>query len=267
MFSVNNLIKKFNLEILQLNAVNAFVHVFLDEIVFMRMPFEYEEQKKVLWLNKTFYGFRRSFFLWQRKFTDVLRRLGFIEIFQKPCIVVRREIIFFFFIDDCVIVFLESKRDEIIIITNKLIKNSSSTSSMSSNGFWKCISSGIIQSNVCDYFRKSTSKKLAKIWWDHQLIIRFLYSWIQLNCCLQKMTRRFQTSQKFCINEKSGSFSSRSYSWGLILRSPFQDCPDSMFVLAESIMQQRNEFCSIFITQKTFASVMKITRSSIKNNV
>ena len=71
---------RFNFETLQLDAINVFVHVFLNEIVFMRMFFEYEKQKKILWLNKTFYDFRWSFFLWQRKFTDVLRKLGFIEI-------------------------------------------------------------------------------------------------------------------------------------------------------------------------------------------
>ena len=146
-------------------------------------------------------------------------------------------------------------------------KNSSSTSLMNSNDFWKCTSSEIIQSNACDYFKKPTSKKFTKIWWNHQLIIRFLHSWIQLNCCLQKMTKRFRTSQKLCINEKSDFFSSQSYSRSLTLRSPFQNCPDSMFILTESIIQQWNEFCSIFITQKTFTSVMKTTKSLIKNNV
>ena len=116
------LFARFNFEILQLNAVNVFIHVFLDEIVFMRMSFEYEEQKKVLRLNKTLYDFKRSFLLWQRKFMDVLRKLEFIEILQKPCIVIRREIIIFFFVDDCVIVFLENKRDEMMITTDELAK-------------------------------------------------------------------------------------------------------------------------------------------------
>ena len=87
---------RFNFEILQLDAVNIFIHVFLNEIVFMRMPFEYEEQKKVLRLNKAFYDLKRSPLLWQRKFMDVLWKLEFIEILQKSCIVVRREIIIFF---------------------------------------------------------------------------------------------------------------------------------------------------------------------------
>ena len=112
---------KFNLEILQLDAVNVFVYVFLNEIVFMRMFFEYEKQKKILWMNKTFYDFKQSFFLWQRKFMNVLWKLEFIEIFQKSCIIVRREIIIFF-VDDCVIVFFKNKRDEMMTTMNKLVK-------------------------------------------------------------------------------------------------------------------------------------------------
>ena len=146
-------------------------------------------------------------------------------------------------------------------------KNSSSTSSMNSNDFWKCTSSEIIQSNTCDYFKKPTSKKFAKIWWNHQLIIRPLHPWIQLNCCLQKMTKRFRTNQKSCISEKSDFSSSQSYSRNLTLRLLFQNCSDSMFISTKSIMQQQNEFCNIFITQKTFAFIMKTIKSSIKNNV
>ena len=116
------LFARFNLEILQLDVINVFIHVFLNEIVFMRMFFEYEKQKKILQLNKTFYDFKQSPLLWQRKFMDVLRKLGFIEIFQKPCIVVCHKIIIFFFVNDCVIVFFENKRDEMMIIMNKLIK-------------------------------------------------------------------------------------------------------------------------------------------------
>ena len=88
----------------------------------MRMFFEYKKQKKILRLNKTFYDFKQSFFLWQQKFMNVLRKLEFIEIPQESCIVIHREIIIFFFVNDCVIIFSESKRDEMMIIMNKLIK-------------------------------------------------------------------------------------------------------------------------------------------------
>ena len=56
---------KFDLETLQLDAVNAFVHAeLLEETVFMRMPPGYAKQGKVLKLNKALYGLRRSPLLW-----------------------------------------------------------------------------------------------------------------------------------------------------------------------------------------------------------
>lgn len=48
---------KFDLEALQLDAVNAFVHANLDEIVFMRMPSGFSKNGKVLCLNHALYGF------------------------------------------------------------------------------------------------------------------------------------------------------------------------------------------------------------------
>ena len=100
-----------------------FVHVFLDEIVFVRMPLGYEKQGKVLRLNKALYGFRRLFLLWQRKFTDVLRKLGFTETPQESCVVVRRGIIVFF-VGDCVIAFTKDRRDEVMTATEGLAKES-----------------------------------------------------------------------------------------------------------------------------------------------
>lgn len=68
---------KFNLKALQLDAINAFVHALLDEIVFIKMPPRYREWGKVLRLYKALYGLRRSPLLWQQKLTDQLKALGF----------------------------------------------------------------------------------------------------------------------------------------------------------------------------------------------
>lgn len=50
------IVAKFNLETLQLDAVNAFVHVDLDETVFMHMPPGFSKNGKVLRLNCALYG-------------------------------------------------------------------------------------------------------------------------------------------------------------------------------------------------------------------
>ena len=96
---------KFNLETLQLDAVNAFVHADLDETVFMRMPPGYLQSGKVLKLNKALYGLRRSPLLWQQKLTNEMKKLGFKEIPQEPCVVQKDEIIGFFYVDDIVFAF------------------------------------------------------------------------------------------------------------------------------------------------------------------
>ena len=94
---------KFDLETLQLDAVNAFVHAeLLDETVFMRMPPGYAEQEKVLKLNKALYGLRQSPLLWQQKLTNEMKKLGYAEISQEPCIVQKNGVICFFYIDDIV---------------------------------------------------------------------------------------------------------------------------------------------------------------------
>lgn len=107
------IIAKFDLETLQLDAVNAFVHANLDEIVYMRLPPGFEKEGKVLLLNKALYGLRRSPLLWQTMFTEKLREQGFREVPQEPCCVVRHGIVCFFFVDDIVFAFRKKHEAEV----------------------------------------------------------------------------------------------------------------------------------------------------------
>src|SRR6266436_2742762 len=102
-------VAKFDLETLQLDALNAFVHAEIDETVYMRMPPGYGKPNTVVRLNKALYGLRRSPILWQTKFTGVLRNMGFTEVPQEPCVMRRGGIICFFYVDD--IVFAFRKKD------------------------------------------------------------------------------------------------------------------------------------------------------------
>ena len=105
---------KFDLETLQLDAVNAFVHAkLLDETVFMRMPPGYAEQGKVLKLNKALYRLRRSPLLWQQKLTNKMTKLGYAEIPQEPCIVQKNGIICFFYVDDIVFAYQKEQSEEV----------------------------------------------------------------------------------------------------------------------------------------------------------
>ena len=102
-------VAKFDLETLQLDALNTFVHADIDETVYMRMPPCYGKPNKVVRLNKALYGLRCSPILWQTKFTGVLRKMGFTEVPQEPCVMKKGGIICFFYVDD--IVFAFRKKD------------------------------------------------------------------------------------------------------------------------------------------------------------
>jgi Reverse transcriptase (RNA-dependent DNA polymerase) len=101
---------KFDLELKQLDVVNAFVNCELDEVVFMKMPPGFEEYGKVCRLRKALYGLRRSPLLWQRKLTDTFKSMGFREIPQEPCAMMKGGVIVFFYVDD--IVFAYRKKHE-----------------------------------------------------------------------------------------------------------------------------------------------------------
>ena len=101
---------KFDLETVQIDAVNAFVHCDLDEVVYMRLPPGFTKPGKVLRLCKALYGLRRSPILWQQSLTESFRELGFREVPQEPCAMLQGGIIVFFYVDD--IVFCYRKRDD-----------------------------------------------------------------------------------------------------------------------------------------------------------
>jgi hypothetical protein len=53
---------KFNLEIIQIDTVNIFVHYDLDKVVYIRLPPGFNKGKtdKVLYLKKALYGLQQS---------------------------------------------------------------------------------------------------------------------------------------------------------------------------------------------------------------
>ena len=77
------------------------------------MPPGYAEQRKVLKLNKTLYGLRRSPLLWQQKLTNELKKLGYAEIPQEPCIVQKNRVICFFYVDNIVFAYRKDQSEEV----------------------------------------------------------------------------------------------------------------------------------------------------------
>ena len=95
---------------MRLDAMNAFVHAMLDELVYMRNVPGYGKPGTVLKLRKAIYGLRRSPLLWQKTFTNALTKLGFTEVPQEPCIAIRDGIPCWFFVGDFVFPYRKEKR-------------------------------------------------------------------------------------------------------------------------------------------------------------
>jgi hypothetical protein len=113
---------RFDLELLQFDAVNAFVNAELDEDVFMRMPPGHRRAGRILKLNKALYGLRRSPLLWQRELTQALKALGYAPVPHEPCAYARNGVIIFFYVDDIVIMFKNAKRKEALETVEQLQK-------------------------------------------------------------------------------------------------------------------------------------------------
>jgi hypothetical protein len=111
---------RFDLELLQYDAVNAFVNVRLEEDVFMKMPPGHRRNGTILKLNKALYGLRRSPLLWQRELTQALRKLGLEPVPHEPCCFIKGGIIIFFYVDDIVIAFRKHQEAEARSLIEKL---------------------------------------------------------------------------------------------------------------------------------------------------
>ncbi|KJZ67915.1 hypothetical protein HIM_12696 [Hirsutella minnesotensis 3608] len=93
---------RFDLELIQFDAVNAFVNAKLEDDVFMRMPPGHRKHGTVLKLNKALYGLRKSPLLWHRELTSTLIKMGFKPVPHEPCCLTLDGIVVFFYVDDIV---------------------------------------------------------------------------------------------------------------------------------------------------------------------
>jgi hypothetical protein len=111
---------RFDYEMLQYDAVNAFVHASLDEDIFMEMPRGYRKLGKVLKLRKALYGLRRSPLLWQRHFERGLLSNGMRRVPGEDCCWMIDDIILFFYVDDCVLCFPKHRREKAVALMKNL---------------------------------------------------------------------------------------------------------------------------------------------------
>lgn len=111
---------RFDLELIQYDAVNAFVNAELDKNVFMRMPPGHRKPGMILMLRKALYGLRESPLLWQRELTATLTELGFKPVPHETCCMTKGGVIIFFYVDDIVLAYRKQREDEVERITRAL---------------------------------------------------------------------------------------------------------------------------------------------------
>jgi hypothetical protein len=99
---------RWDLQIRQLDAVNAFPNSELDEEVYVELPDGYKLPGKVGRLLRALYGLRRSPLLWQKLLSGALQELGLQAGQEEPCIFLNDHLIVFFFVDDICYMFRDS---------------------------------------------------------------------------------------------------------------------------------------------------------------
>jgi hypothetical protein len=101
---------RFDLELTQYDAVNAFVNAKLPYEVYMEMPRGHRKGDTILKLEKALYGLRISPLLWQKELTTTMIELGFVQIPHEPCCFKKDGILVFFYVDDIVFAFRKEQR-------------------------------------------------------------------------------------------------------------------------------------------------------------
>ena len=111
---------RFDLELIQYDAVNAFVNATLEEDVFMKMPPGHRRTGTILKLNKALYGLRKSPLLWQKELTGTIRKLGFEPVPHEPCCFMKNGIIMFFYINDIIFMYKKHQQETALGLVNQL---------------------------------------------------------------------------------------------------------------------------------------------------
>ena len=98
---------RFDLEAVQIDAVNVFINSLLDKEVYTYLPDRFKTPGKLLRLRRALYRLRRSLLLWLQELISALRELGFQPIPEAQCLFTNGRIIVFFYVDDIVILYTD----------------------------------------------------------------------------------------------------------------------------------------------------------------
>lgn len=111
----------FDLETIQLDVVNAFPSVPLNEDIFCFPPPGMDlPPGKCLQLLRALYGLKQSPALWQNHFTQSLLDLGLLSVPDAPCLFTNEFLILFFFVDDIILMFSRQHRQYVMSFQEEL---------------------------------------------------------------------------------------------------------------------------------------------------
>ena len=96
---------RWDLEIRQLDSVNAFPNSELDKKVYVELPDGYKLPNKIGRLLRALYGLRRSPLLWQKLLSSALQELGLQTGLEELCLFLNDYLIVFFFVDNICYIF------------------------------------------------------------------------------------------------------------------------------------------------------------------
>jgi hypothetical protein len=113
---------RFDLEAVQIDAVNAFINGLLDEEVYTYLPDGFKVPGKLLRLRRALYGLRRSPLLWLQELSSALLELGLKPIPEAQCLFTNGRIIVFFYVDDIVILYHKSHQSEFTQFKQSLLQ-------------------------------------------------------------------------------------------------------------------------------------------------
>ncbi|EED18991.1 conserved hypothetical protein [Talaromyces stipitatus ATCC 10500] len=109
----------FDLEIVQYDAINAFINSLLDEEVYTLCPDGFKQSSKVIKLRRALYRLQRSPWLWQKELTTTLLSLGFVPIPDEECLFIKNGVLILFFVDDILVFYNKDKKQAIFEETEK----------------------------------------------------------------------------------------------------------------------------------------------------
>ncbi|OQV11384.1 hypothetical protein CLAIMM_15226, partial [Cladophialophora immunda] len=110
----------FDLEILQLDAVNAFLNSAIDEDVTVEWPQGFHQTDKILLLLKALYGLKQAPLLWHDYLVRVLKELGLQQLPGINCVLTNDEMILFFYVDDIIILYRTEVAKDVERLVNRL---------------------------------------------------------------------------------------------------------------------------------------------------